>query len=94
MNESINESSSVLIGEKSIDHLSHNSKQSQKEVRIKKVILQNNQNLMKINKVNKSRVIIQQSQAVQKNNIVIKDQQDNFSGISKITPKKIGARQA
>jgi hypothetical protein len=56
------------------------------QVQIKKVILQGNQNLMKINKLNKSRMIIQQSQQQQqvppqgipaindkKNNIVIND---------------------
>jgi hypothetical protein len=62
--ESINEGSSVLIGEKSLEQLSHASNQQAREpqqVQIKKVILQGNQNLMKINKLNKSRMKIQQS---------------------------------
>lgn len=46
MNESMNESSSVLIGEKSIEHNSQNSKlshqQKESQVQIKKVILQSN----------------------------------------------------
>jgi hypothetical protein len=86
--ESMNEGSSVLIGEKSLEQVSQSSNLQMKEpqqVQIKKVILQGNQNLMKINKLNKSRMIIQQSQQQQvppqgipaindkKNNIVIND---------------------
>jgi hypothetical protein len=84
----MNEGSSVLIGEKSLEQVSQSSNLQMKEpqqVQIKKVILQGNQNLMKINKLNKSRMIIQQSQQQQvapqgipaindkKNNIVIND---------------------
>jgi hypothetical protein len=64
----MNEGSSVLIGEKSLEQVSQSSNLQMKEpqqVQIKKVILQGNQNLMKINKLNKSRMIIQQSQQQQ-----------------------------
>jgi hypothetical protein len=81
----MNEGSSVLIGEKSLDQVSQSSNPQMKEpqqVQIKKFILQGNQNLMKINKLNKSRMIIQQQQVLpqgipainnKKNNIVIND---------------------
>ena len=70
---------------RSLDQVSQSSNPQMKEpqqVQIKKVILQGNQNLMKINKLNKSRMIIQQQQVPpqgipaindKKNNIVIND---------------------